>query len=228
MVAPPPRARAPGFSRRLAGVLSYVINPLALPPVGFAIILWHFGASGAEVVTVTAVAALFFTLLPLGYLVWMVRQGSAETLEVRQRERRAKPFLVGIGFYLVGVAVMAAVGETAQALLISLALIYPLNTAVVVLITLRWKISVHMIGLAGFISVLLFASLLVSDALPPREGSLLAAATVLPLLVLVPVLMWARVHAGAHTWREVTAGAVFGLVVPYVELALIVRALGLA
>jgi membrane-associated phospholipid phosphatase len=217
---PPPRTR-------LANFLSYVINPLALPPVAFVLILWHFGASGAEIARVFAISAVFFTLLPLGYLVRMVRFGVADSIEVRRREHRARPFLVGVGFYLIGVVLLALVADTARPLLIALALLYPVNTGVVALITLRWKISVHMIGLAGFVSVLLFAALLVSDAMPPAEGSLLRATTVLPLLALIPVLMWARVRAGAHTLEEVVGGTVFGLIVPYAQLLLIVHLLGL-
>jgi len=218
----------PGPGHRLASILSYVINPLILPPIGFAIILWHFGAGQAEILRVTAVALVFFTLLPLAYLVRMVRRGEAESIEVRRRADRARPFLIGVAFYLVGTVFLVMVGETAVPLLVALALLYPLNTLIVVLITLRWKISVHMIGLAGFISVLMFAALLISDALPPREGSLLRAATVLPLLALVPILMWARVRSGAHTFGQVVAGTVFGLVVPYAELMLVVYLLGLA
>jgi membrane-associated phospholipid phosphatase len=51
--------------------------------------------------------------------------------------------------------------------------------------------------------------------------------TVAPLLVLLPLLMWARIRVKAHTLGQVVAGTVFGLVVPAVELFVIVRALGL-
>lgn len=223
------RARGPlrGAGFHLANVLSYVINPLVLPPLAFAFILWHFGAPHAEIVLVALIALVFFCLLPLGYLIWLVRRGGAETIEVRHRDKRIRPFLVGTGFYVVGMIALYLVGDTAIELLLSLAFLYPFNTLLLLLITLRWKISVHMVGLSSFISILLFAALLVSDGLPPVEGSLLRAATVLPLLALVPVLMWARVRVEAHTLGQVVAGTVFGLVVPYVELTLIVWMVGL-
>ncbi len=223
-----PDARRRGAGYHVANTLSYVLNPLVLPPVGFGLILWHFGAAGGEIAWIVGVSLVFFCLVPLAYVVRMVRRGEAESLEVRERERRLKPFLVGIGSYAVGVGVMAATGETAVPLLVALALLYPLNTAVLVLINLRWKISIHMTSLAGFVSVLLFAALLVSEALPPRAEAALEVVTVAPLLALVPILMWARVRVGAHTPGQVAAGAVFGLVVPYAELTLVVWALGLA
>lgn len=216
-----------GTGFHLANALSYVINPLILPPIAFGVILWHFGAPPAEIVHVVLVALVFFTVLPLGYLIYLVQRGLAESIEVRQRAARFRPFLICIGFYLVGLAVLTWTAETAQPLLLALAALYPVNTFILLLITLWWKISVHMVGLAGFISVLLYVSLLVSDALAPREGSLLQAATVLPLIALIPQLMWARVRVEAHSVGQVVAGAAFGLLVPYLQLELIVRHFGL-
>lgn len=210
-----------------ANVLSYFINPLVLPPVGFGLILWHFGASGQEIALIVAVSLVFFCLIPLAYVIQMIRRGEAESLEVRQREGRLKPFLIGITSYAVGMIVMALVGTTAVPFLVALALIYPINTAILLLVTLRWKISIHMTSLAGFVSILLFVSLTVWRDLPPDTEAVLTAVTVAPLLILLPLLMWARVRVGAHTPGQVFAGAVFGLVMPAVELSIIVRMLGL-
>lgn len=212
---------------RAANLLSYVINPLILPPVGFGLILWHFGASGREIALIVAVSLVFFCLVPLAYVISMIRRGEAESLEVRERAGRLKPFLVGITSYAVGMIVMALVGTTAVPFLVALALLYPLNTAILLLVNLRWKISIHMTSLAGFVSILLFVSLTVWRDLPPDTEAVLTALTVAPLLVLLPLLMWARVRVGAHTTGQVAAGAIFGLVMPVAELFVIVRVLGL-
>lgn len=224
--SPAARARS-DYGYRAANFLSYFLNPLVLPPVGFGLILWHFGAPPAEIALVTLVALVFFCLIPLAFVIRMIRRGEAESLEVRRQERRLKPFLVGITSYAVGMIVMALAGTTAVPLLVALALLYPINTALIVLINLRWKISVHMTSLAGFVSILLFISLTVWRDLPPDTEAVLTAATVAPLLILLPLLMWARVRVEAHTPGQVAAGALFGLVVPFSELWLIVRALGL-
>jgi membrane-associated phospholipid phosphatase len=210
-----------------ANFLSYFLNPLVLPPIGFALILWHFGAPPVEIVLIAGVALVFFCLIPLAYVVRMIRRGEARTLEVREQDSRLKPFLVGIASYAVGIAVMATVGTTAVPLLVALALLYPINTALIVLINLRWKISVHMTSLAGFVSILLFVAMTIWRALPPETELVLTVVTVAPLLVLLPLLMWARIRVKAHTLGQVVAGTVFGLVVPAVELFVIVRALGL-
>lgn len=215
------------YGYHAANVLSYFLNPLVLPPVGFGLILWHFGAPAGEIAWIVAVSLVFFCLVPLAFVIWMIRRGEAESLEVRRQDRRLKPFLVGIISYAVGMIVMATTGTTAVPFLVSLALLYPINTAIIVLINLRWKISVHMTSLAGFVSILLFVSMTVWRALPPATEAVLTAVTVAPLLVLLPLLMWARVRVEAHTPGQVAAGALFGLVVPVVELWVIVRVLGL-
>jgi membrane-associated phospholipid phosphatase len=215
------------YGYHAANFLSYFLNPLVLPPVGFALILWHFGAPVAEIVLITGVALVFFCLVPLAYVVRMIRRGEAKTLEVRDQHSRLKPFLVGITSYAIGMVTMATVGTTAVAFLVSLALLYPINTALIVLINLRWKISVHMTSLAGFVSILLFVAMTVWRTLPPETELVLTVVTGAPLLVLLPLLMWARLRVKAHTLGQVVAGTVFGLVVPVVELFVIVQALGL-
>ena len=217
----------PDYGYHAANALSYFLNPLVLPPVGFGLILWHFGAPGREIALVVLVALVFFCLIPLAFVIRMIWRGEVETLEVRRRERRLKPFLVGIASYAVGIVVMALTGTTAVSFLVALALLYPINTALIVLINMRWKISVHMTSLAGFVSILLFVSLTVWRDLPPDTEAVLTALTVAPLLVLLPILMWARVRVEAHTRGQVVAGALFGLFLPAAELWLIVRALGL-
>ena len=209
---------APTRAERLANALSYLLNPLAFPPVAFALVSWHFGAPRAEVGWVFAVSLAFFTLVPLLALLWMVRDGRAASLEVRDRQRRTLPMLVCVGSYAVGIALLGATATTATAALVSFAAIYPVNTLVLLGITRFWKISIHMAGLAAFVSGLLFVALVAWRDLPADWEAALTLATTAPLILLLPVLMWARVRARAHTVAQVVAGAAFGLFVPLAEL----------
>lgn len=215
---------------RMANAVSYILNPLVLPPVAFALLDAHFGARGLEVLWTFSVSAVFFCLVPLFYILGLVRRGRAESLEVRQRERRLGPFLVSMVSYALGTALLAlTVDGAARPLIVAFASIYPINTVVLLLINTRWKISLHMSGLAAFVAVLLFAALTVWRNLPDGVEVALTLATVGPLVLLLPLLMWARVRVGAHTTGQVIAGAAFGLVVPLIELYTVVYVwLGLA
>jgi len=224
---PPDDRRARGY--RVANALSYVLNPLVLPPVAFALAQWHLGAGGLEIGWTLLVSLVFFCIGPLLYILGMVRRGRAESLEVRVRERRTAVFAVGILSYAIGIVILALTVKTGLRLIVSLAALFPLNTVVLTLINLRWKISIHMTSLAGFCSMLLFVALTAWRGLPPDWEAALTLATVAPLLLLLPLLMWARVRVGAHTPGQVLGGALFGLLAPLVELyVLIYHVLNLA
>ena len=231
---PRPGVRAAGDERtrayRLASAVSYALNPLVFPPVAFTLIDAHFGAGPVQLLWTFGVSLVFFCLVPLLYMLGMIRAGRVESIEVRDQRSRLAPFLVGIASYAVGALLLwRTVEGPALPLIVAFAALFPLNTAAILLINLRWKISVHMTSLAGFVSVLLFTALTVWRDLPAVPEALLTLATVGPLLALVPVLMWARVRVGAHTPGQVAAGAAFGLLVPLAELWTIVYGwLGLA
>ena len=218
--SPAPSASGPGSrGYRVANAVSYVLNPLVLPPVAFALIAAHFGGGAREVASVFGISLVFFCLVPLAYVAGMVRAGRAESLEVRERASRVGPFLVGSASYVVGAALLwATVEGPALPVTVAFAALYPLNSLVLLAINARWKISIHMTSLAGFVGVLGFTALTVWRDLPAGVEAALTVATVGPLAALVPLLMWARVRVGAHTVGQVWAGAAFGLVVLPAEL----------
>lgn len=204
---------------RLANAISYALNPLVLPPVAFALLDAHFGATAGQIATTFGISLVFFCLIPLGYAIRMVRSGRAASLEVHEREKRLALFLVGIGAYIVGALLLwQIVDGPALPIIVTFAALYPINTAVLLAINTQWKISVHMTSLSGFVGVLLFTALTVWRDLPAEVEAALTIATVGPLLALVPLLMWARVRVGAHTAGQVWAGAAFGLIVLPAEL----------
>ena len=229
-----PATRPEGDERtrayRLANAVSYLLNPLVFPPVTFTLLDAHFGAGPVQLLWTFGVSLVFFCLVPLFYVLGMIRAGRAESLEVRDRQSRLGPLLVGIASYAAGAVALSQIVEgPAFPVIVAFAALFPVNTAVILLINLRWKISLHMTSLAGFVSVLLFTALTVWRDLPAVPEALLTLATVGPLLALVPVLMWARVRVGAHTPGQVAAGAAFGLFVPLAELwAVVYGWLGLA
>ncbi|MEM1115701.1 MAG: hypothetical protein AAF845_15915 [Bacteroidota bacterium] len=210
---------APDRGYRLGNALSYLLNPLVFPPIAFALIDAHFGAGLPEVAWTFGVSAVFFCLVPLFYVLGMVRRGRVESLEVRDRASRLGPFLVGIASYAVGALLLwQTVEGPALPLIVAYASLFPLNTAIILLINTQWKISVHMTSLAGFVGVLLFTALTVWRDFPAGLEAALTIATVGPLMLMLPLLMWARVRVGAHTVGQVVAGAAFGLLVPQAQL----------
>lgn len=223
MSATPPHADTTSLGYRFATAISYLINPLIIPPVQFGLVVWHFGGGVQEISTAAGIGLVFFFLIPLLYMAAMVRRGKAATLEIRRRDRRTGPFLFGIASYVVGLALLWMTLRTARPIVLTLAAVYPINTAFVALINLRWKISVHATSLAGFVAALLFIAWLPGHA---QTLGILTLASVVPTLALVPLVMWARVRSGAHTFGQVLAGSFFGFGMTLVQLILATNAFG--
>lgn len=209
----------PDYGAIVAGIISYVVNPLVLPPLLFALALAHVRAPWGDVAQGTGVGVVFFTLLPLAYVLVLRMRGTIHSLEVRTRGHRFGPLAVGLMAGLLALAVVRLSSITGRSLLMALILCHVLNTALIAAITLRWKISIHCIALAGVASSLLFVRLHVDGGLLAGPG--IGRALVVSALALVPVLAWARVRSNAHTVPQVTGGSLFGLVLPYAELHLL-------
>ena len=205
---------------RLAAVLAYVFNPLMLPPLLLTLVVAYFGAALPEIAWVTGVSLVFFVLVPLGYVLWLLRRGRIASIMIRNRSRRTGPLLVGMGSSLVGLVVLYATGQTATPLVAALLLLHTLNSGLILLVTLRWKISIHLSALAGFFSALLFVGHAAWSS-PPWTSGVLPPTLLYALMLLIPLLAWARVRVGAHTWAQVTAGTLLGLLLPYAELVVL-------
>lgn len=204
--------------QRTARTISYVFNPLVLPPALFALVVWYAGGIGRDVVVVVLIALVFFTLLPLIPMVIAVRAKPGSTLELRDRFQRTIPYAAGIGSYLVCIPVLAYAGLPATKLLIGMMICFVLNGALLLAINLFWKISLHVATIAGCLSILIVA---LKRYIPNGNGAI--SAELGGLIVAagcgIALMMWARVRDNAHSTGQVVAGAIFGITMPIIELA---------
>ena len=175
---------------RLAYVISQVGSPPMLTPVAVAVTAWTLRSPRAWMWA--GIYVLLAVLFPLLYLVWMVRKGQITDLDVQLRQQRARPLIVTIA--CGGLAWLELVLGGAPWHMVILARTLFLQTAVILGITLYWKISVHCAAAAG-----------VATWVWSLGG------TPLPLLIGVPVIAWSRVRLGRHTLAQTIAGALLGI-----------------
>lgn len=126
------------------------------------------------------------------FVLWCYATDRITDLDMSVRSERATLFGVFIMFYFTGTVVLWI--SHAPALLVATMAGYTLNTTLVGLITRWWKISTHATGIAAPIVVLL-------AHFGPAP---------LPLLLLIPLVGWARLYLHAHTPLQVIAGTVLG------------------
>jgi hypothetical protein len=221
-----PSGEAPaGIGLLVATTVSYVVNPLVLPPLVYGLALAHVGAPTADVLTGAAIGAVFLGLLPLAHVGWMWARGAIGSLEIRDRRKRTEPFLVVLGATAAALAVVAGVDLRGDGLLAAFLGCHLANTVLLLGITRWWKISVHCASVAGALGTLAFVHYHVPGGTLGTAG---LGWTVLGTgSVLVPLLLWARVRSRAHTWEQAAAGTALGLVAPYLELYAVLATLGL-
>ncbi|MEV7607071.1 phosphatase PAP2 family protein [Paenarthrobacter sp. NPDC089322] len=136
--------------------------------------------------------ALFVCVLPLSYVLVMVKLGRITDHHVSDRRQRPMLLLLALVSVVAGLLVLQLLQGPVGVSAMILALIG--GIAVLAAVSAFWKISGHAsaIAAAAVIVVLMFGP------------------AFLPLLLLVPAVGWSRVVLRAHTLGQVIAGSLFG------------------
>jgi membrane-associated phospholipid phosphatase len=202
----------------LAVGVTYLLNPLLLPVLGFVLAAHYAGGSTQEVGRVAIIGLTFFKIVPLAILGLLIRKGKIDGIEVRARSQRLLPFLLGTLSFIAGGSLMFAGTGNVGTFIGSIAMFSVLSAVLLTAITLRWKISVHASAVAAFSGLTAFYVLTPNAVLAPGiEPTLLAVAG----LLCVPIVAWSRVHLHAHTVAQVVGGSIFGFIMSLAPLYLL-------
>jgi hypothetical protein len=140
-------------------------------------------------------AALFLALAvaaPTLYVIWLLYRGEVTDFHLRVREQRIRPMIV-IVTTTSGAWLMLIVRH-APSLLVDVATAGMAITLILLLVTLRWKISGHTTAISSFV---VLCCLLIGPAAAP-------------MILSVPLVTWARVRLRRHTLAQTIAGAALG------------------
>jgi membrane-associated phospholipid phosphatase len=175
---------------RLARLLSAVFSPPLMIVGGVA--LTASKLASPEAWQWAGLYLLVAVCAPVAYLGLQLARGRVSDFELRVREQRVKPYLVSL--FCAGLAWLWLRLGMAPALLIVVAGAGVVQVALMLAITLFWKISAHTASVSGVAML----------------AMLLLGAAALPLLALVPLLAWARLRLQRHTPLQTVAGVVVG------------------
>jgi len=190
---------------KAANAISLLLNPAVMAAFAFLTLLILAGAHNS--VPLVAVCILFGSIIPLAVIYGLSKSGMISDLYVSRRGERAKPFMGAISSYLLGSAALILL--KAPSAVSALMLCYAGNTFIMMLISLRWKVSVHTSGIAGPATVLTYT-------LGPWAAILFA--------LLIPV-GWARIDLKAHTPGQTLVGALATIGTTWLQLAFYLRIL---
>ncbi|WP_033426253.1 hypothetical protein [Hymenobacter aerophilus] len=210
------------MSRLLALALSAVFHPLLVPLYLFYVVCYQLPGVVAQPVlagrgAVMALVAAGTLALPGLGTALLVRLGYADSVELQQRHQRTGPLLLAVVGFTATSFLLYQPGRF-DALLCWLMAGMTLAVLLTLLITLRWKISAHGVGMGGALGLLLllnFGGAAGAAGLWWLAGCAMVAAAVsrarLVLDAHTPAQVWAGLALGLGLGVALAIGAVAGL-----------------
>lgn len=188
-----------GARASLAKAITVVMNAPLLAVLTF---VYVFYAESPLPIPLLCASILFSGALPVGIIYYLRRSGLVADMMVDAREERTKPFLGAAASYLLGVVAMAAMEAPTK--MLYLMACYLVNSVVMMIISLRYKISIHASGLAGPATFLIH-----------QYG-----VSLWPFMVPAVVVSWARLELRMHTAGQVAWGFLVTIALTLAQLEL--------
>jgi membrane-associated phospholipid phosphatase len=177
----------------LARGISEVTNPLFVACPTFFVVAFASAPDMLHALLWWLIAVAGISIAPFLFVLRGVREGRYSDHHVSIREQRLIPLAFGLGS--IGIAFLLLFLLHASPVLMATMTGVIVVLLIATIITRFWKISLHVVGIAGAVTVcvLLFG---------PR---------LLLLAPLVAIVAWARWQVGAHTPLQAVAGTVLAV-----------------
>lgn len=200
------------MNTRLAQYISIAFHPLLMPFYAIAILFKvhsYLTYSLAPEVKKIILFIVFITcfVLPVLLTLYLLQKGFIRSLEMNERKERRVPFLVSMLMYVCCYLLIRQL--PAPDLIPAIVITGAVIIAIAFAITLRWKISIHMIGLGGLAGIIFISG--------DRILTDVSAYFILVLLI-SGITGWARLSREAHTSMQVYAGFIAGFISAAVTL----------
>jgi hypothetical protein len=191
------------FEKKLAAVISTVLHPVIMPLAGFVVILYSGTypgnmEPGTKINLIMLVAGLT-VILPLIFIPLYLYVRIIRELTMDNRRERLVPMYITLACYLFSFMLLRnmPLNNIYNNFMVGVCL----TLLLVILVSMFWKISMHMAGLGGIVALVLFLSLgLNSDLMVYLVLSILAGG----------LAGYARLITGAHTPAQVYCGFALG------------------
>ena len=180
---------------RLAELISNISNPLFVAVPTFLIIALLTAPDVPHACLWWLISILGISVAPFVFVLVGVRKGKLTDQHVSKREQRLVPLLFGLACTLLSLVLLSITG--ASPVLIATVVAVIVTCAISLIVTRYWKISLHLVGMAGMVTAFVLL-------LGPR------------LLVLSPLVLivgWARWKVHAHTVAQAVAGTFLAVAV---------------
>jgi membrane-associated phospholipid phosphatase len=179
-------------SHQFARWVSDIISPPIIGLVGMLLISSSFETSNDWLWMLFYLGAAI--IVPVFYVFWLEREGEISDFHMNDRHERIQPMLFMVACSMMAWAVLQM--GSAPVILRYVSITGGLLLVFMLVITLFWKISGHSIAISAFgVFCVGFLGLIA-----------------LPVLILVPIVVWSRIRLNYHTFGQTIAGLMTGVI----------------
>ena len=174
---------------RIAVTISVLFNPFLLLIASILLIIRTAVPTMQQGLLWMMIVILFASVLPMLFILLLFRLGQLSDFRLTVREQRAKPLIFSLVSALVGIGILYLLDVPREIVWLCIACV--INGLVLTLITQVWKISFHSGVAAGCMTGLVT----------------LISSQFVYLFILLPFIVWARVHRKRHTYLQTIIAA---------------------
>ncbi len=189
--------------QRIASYVSAALNAPLIALLTFVPLI--ISQNHPDSILLIFITTIFGAILPLSSTYYLVKKGIIPDMYASDRDSRKEPFLWAMASYITGVTVLLYV--KAPFVVTALMACYFVNAIVMLFITLKWKISIHAVGVTGPITALVFE----------------LGAKMIPFFLLMLPVAWARLELKAHNKLQVAIGAILSSFLTWLQMILYVN-----
>ena len=197
---------------KLAQFLSIVLHPVLMPTYALILIFrqstyFSYSVSPEAKLALFSIIILNTLLLPVIISYILVKKKWIKSLEMQKREERLMPYITNLVLILLSSYMIFKLKLPRVFFLLTLGA--AAAVAVAIIINIKWKISIHMIGIGGLVGTFfgMSAFLLVDLRM-----------MIIACLLIAGLLGVARITLGAHRPSQIYAGFVAGFICEYLFL----------
>lgn len=202
------------MNHKLAQILSIILHPVLMPSYALLLIFsqstyFSYTVSPEAKFALFSIIILNTLLLPVIISYILVKRGWIKSLEMQKREERIMPFITNLVLLLLAAFMIYKLKLPHVFFLLTLGAAAAVSIAVIV--NIKWKISIHMIGIGGLIGTFFgLSTFLLVDL----------RMMIILFLFIAGLLGTARLTLGAHRPSQIYAGFLAGFLCEYLLLGI--------
>jgi len=165
---------------------------------------------------IMGISIFFYTLAPFAATFYLLSNNYISSLDLPERTSRNRLFVISIGCAAIVFLCFSLLNGNAPWIIAAISFVFLINPLVGFLVNFIWKMSIHTAALSSAGAIFLFLAKF--NILPALSDAYILSLTI--LLLLLPLMIWARYRLSIHTMAELFGGALAGFILTMLELSL--------